>query len=75
MYAVLLVTHVTTCKGTDYGDSVDNTVKKNSSVFSLIGMRWLPSAIKDKTMSVDGLRCILYAHAHTIYKFEISITD
>ena len=76
MYAVLLVTHVTTCKGTYYGDSVDNTVKKNSSVFSLIGMRWLPSAIKDKTMSVDGLRCILYAHAHTIqvWNFDNRLT-
>jgi len=32
---------------TRYGDSVDNTVntvEENSSVFSLIRMRWLPSA-------------------------------
>jgi len=27
-----------------YGDSVDNTVEENSSVFSLIQMHWLPSA-------------------------------
>ena len=27
-----------------YGDSVDNAVDENSSVFSLICMRWLPSA-------------------------------
>jgi len=27
-----------------YRDSVDNTVDENSSVFFLIGMRWLPSA-------------------------------
>ena len=27
-----------------YGDSVDNTVEENSSIFSLIRMRWLPSA-------------------------------
>ena len=27
-----------------YGDSVDNTVEQNSSVFSLIRMRRLPSA-------------------------------
>jgi len=29
---------------TRYGVSVDNTVEENSSVFSLIQMRWLPSA-------------------------------
>ena len=28
-----------------YGDSVDNTVGENSSVFSLIRMRWLQSAM------------------------------
>jgi len=27
-----------------HGDSVDNTVEENSGVFSLIRMRWLPSA-------------------------------
>jgi len=27
-----------------YGDSVDNTVEENSSVFSLSRMHWLPSA-------------------------------
>jgi len=27
-----------------YEDSVDNMVEENSSVFSLIGMRWLPPA-------------------------------
>ena len=27
-----------------YGDSVDNAVEKNSSVFSLVWIRWLPSA-------------------------------
>jgi len=27
-----------------YGDSADNTVEENSSIFSLIRMRWLPSA-------------------------------
>jgi len=27
-----------------YRDSVDNTVEENSSVFSLVRMRWLPSA-------------------------------
>ena len=27
-----------------YGDSVDNTAAGNSSVFSLIRIRWLPSA-------------------------------
>ena len=27
-----------------YGHSVDNTVEENTSVFSLIGMHWLPSA-------------------------------
>jgi len=27
-----------------YGDSVDNTVEENSSIFSLIRMHWLPSA-------------------------------
>ena len=27
-----------------YGDSIDNTVEGNSSVFSLIRMHWLPSA-------------------------------
>jgi len=27
-----------------YGDSVDSTVEENSSVFSLIGMCWLPSS-------------------------------
>jgi len=27
-----------------YRDSVDDTVEENSSVFSLIGMHWLPSA-------------------------------
>jgi len=27
-----------------YGDSADNTVEENSSVFSLIQMCWLPSA-------------------------------
>jgi len=27
-----------------YGDSVDNTVENNASVFSLIRMRWLPSS-------------------------------
>ena len=27
-----------------FGDSVDNTAEKNSSVFSLIRMHWLPSA-------------------------------
>ena len=27
-----------------YGDSADNTVDENSSVFSLIQMRWMPSA-------------------------------
>jgi len=26
-----------------YGDSIDNTVEENSSIFSLIRMRWLPS--------------------------------
>jgi len=26
-----------------YGDSVDNTIEENSSIFSLIQMRWLPS--------------------------------
>ena len=29
---------------TRYGDSEDNTVEENSSVFSLIQLRWLPSA-------------------------------
>jgi len=28
---------------TRYGDSVNNTVEENSSVFSLIQIRWLPS--------------------------------
>jgi len=27
-----------------YGDSVDNTAKENSSIYSLIRMRWLQSA-------------------------------
>jgi len=27
-----------------YGESADNTVEQNSNVFSLIQMRWLPSA-------------------------------
>jgi len=27
-----------------YGDSVDNTVEENSSVFDLIRMHWLPPA-------------------------------
>ena len=31
-------------KTTMYGDSVDNTVEENSSVFSPIQMHWLPSA-------------------------------
>ena len=31
------------CVIISYGDSVDNTVEKNSGIFSLIRMRWLPS--------------------------------
>ena len=27
-----------------YGDSVDNTVEQNSTIFSLMQMHWLPSA-------------------------------
>jgi len=31
-------------EGTETVQTVDNTVEENSSVFSLIRMRWLPSA-------------------------------
>jgi len=39
LYTQLLKTRQKTC-----GDSVDNSVEENSSVFSVIRMRWLPSA-------------------------------
>ena len=49
------------------GDSADNTTEENSSVFSLIRMRWLPSAracrqyncAPTKTSSVLNWRCRL----------------
>jgi len=41
LYTQLLKTRQKTC-----GDSVDNSVEENSSVFSVIRMRWLPSAAR-----------------------------
>jgi len=41
-----------------YGDSVDNTVE-NSSVFSLIRTRWLPSTLHQQNPPVLNWRCRL----------------
>jgi len=37
------------------GDSVDDTVDENSSVFSLIRMRWLPSARHSGTEGLSNI--------------------
>ena len=36
--------HKSMSKDLRYGDSAENAVEENSSVFSLIRVRWLPSA-------------------------------